>query len=239
MQLFASRETSQRRPFALLLSAQLLFLFLIPFLGEDDAGRRFLGLGFTGVVLAGVGIAVSSRRAMPVILALVVANVIAQWLAHFLLGEAVDQQMLKSGLGAIYLLALVVALLSQLARQTRVSLDTLLGGVNVFLLLAIAFAQVHVLVESARAGSYVSGGVSLSDATAHPHGSLHWTFLYFSFVTLTTLGYGDIAPARPVAQLVCAAEAVVGQLYVAILIGGLVALWIGGRRETRADGTTE
>ena len=52
---------------------------------------------------------------------------------------------------------------------------------------------------------------------------------YFSFVTLTTLGYGDTVPVHPVARSLAIAEALVGQLYPAILIGRLVSLQISAR----------
>ena len=55
------------------------------------------------------------------------------------------------------------------------------------------------------------------------------TFAYFSFVTLTTVGYGDITPVHPVARVLAVGEALVGQLYPAILIGRLVSLQITSR----------
>ena len=233
------KETAQRRPFAILLVAQVVFLFLVPIVGEDELGRDIVGVGFTGLVLAGIGIAIENRRVMPVLIALVVANVLAQWLAELVFGDTVDQEILKAALGAAYLVFLVGALLRMLARQTRVSIDTLLGGVNVYLLLAIAFALIHTIVENVRPGSYQTGGIALSEEASHPYATMSGMFIYFSFITLTTLGYGDIAPARPVAQFVAASEAVVGQLYVAILIGGLVALWIGGRMDVPSSGTKD
>ncbi len=54
-------------------------------------------------------------------------------------------------------------------------------------------------------------------------------FIYFSFVTLTTVGYGDIAPVHPFARSLCNVEAVIGQLYPATLLARLVSLEIGSR----------
>ena len=55
-------------------------------------------------------------------------------------------------------------------------------------------------------------------------------FLYFSFVTLTTLGYGDVTPVHDVAQMLAVAEAVTGQLYLTIFVARLVGLYVGARR---------
>ena len=104
-----------------------------------------------------------------------------------------------------------------------------MGGINVYLLLALMFAELHIVTECLNPGAYQQGGVHLVEHGGAVAECLHTPFVYFSFVTLTTLGYGDVTPMTPGAQFLCAAEAVIGQLYVAILIGGLVALWIGGR----------
>ena len=63
-------------------------------------------------------------------------------------------------------------------------------------------------------------------------GGLNQELAYFSFVTLTTVGYGDITPVSPVARSLCVAEALVGQLYPAILIGRLVSLQISSRQDS-------
>ncbi|NIQ41114.1 MAG: hypothetical protein GTN85_03425 [Pseudomonas stutzeri] len=64
-------------------------------------------------------------------------------------------------------------------------------------------------------------------------GALSPEFFYFSFVTMTTLGYGDIAPAAPLARSLAYLQAVIGQLYVAILIAGMVGAHVASRMERR------
>ena len=87
-------------------------------------------------------------------------------------------------------------------------------------------------VEISHPGSYLYQGDSLS-AVLKGHfevGALAF-LLYFSLVTLTTLGYGDIAPAVPAARMLCSFEAVIGQLFVAVFIARLVSLHIGRKSE--------
>ena len=60
-------------------------------------------------------------------------------------------------------------------------------------------------------------------------------FIYFSFVSLTTLGYGDISPATPVSRFVVYLEAIAGQLYLAIMIAGLVGISISDRMANRSE----
>lgn len=226
---FGRSDDEERRPFGWLLLSLTVFLVLVPIVDETGTGRIIISLGFTGILIAGLVVALQSRRLLLIMAVLFVANLVAQWLATFILGNEVDQETLKGALGAMYFVVLCVVLLRALARQSRASIDAIYGGINVYLLMAIAFALIHRTVEAVEPGSYLRGGVPLSEPEAHPHGAESATFLYFSFVTLTTLGYGDISPARPIAQFLCSAEALIGQLYVAILIGGLVALWISAR----------
>jgi voltage-gated potassium channel Kch len=103
----------------------------------------------------------------------------------------------------------------------------ILGAINVYLLFAIGFMFLHAFVEAVTPGSYQYQGESLSAVfRGHPEVEALAFMLYFSIVTLTTLGYGDIAPAAPAARMLCSLEAVIGQLFVAVFIARLVALQI-------------
>lgn len=222
----------RRGPFGTLLATLILFILLIPVLGSSDLNIPLLRLGFTGVLIAGLWVASEGRKVLALAGVLVLANVLAQWLARIFLEREIDGALLKSALSAIYLGVLTVTLLRTLVTERTPTSDTLLGGINVYLLLALMFAELHIVTECLTPGSYEQGGVALVQGDGGA--GLHTPFVYFSLVTITTLGYGDVIPTNPGAQFLCAAEAVVGQLYVAILIGGLVALWIGGRT-TRSE----
>ena len=225
-------------PFAALLAVLVFFIALVPLVEEGGVGGTFVRLGFTAVLIVGLGVTRGSRRLLGIAVVLVVANLVVQWLAHLLTGDGADRELLRLGFGASYLAVLIVVLVRSLSRQREASIDTVLGGINVYLLLALAFMELHLLVEQLAPGSYVHGGVALSDSACALKAALPTTLFYFRFTTLTTLGYGDIAPARPVAQFLCSAEAVIGQLYVAIFIGGLVALRIGARQAASPEEST-
>lgn len=132
-------------------------------------------------------------------------------------------------LGVLLLLQglMLAILLADVARARRVTTDTILGACSVYLLLGLLFAQVFLLLEQVDPGSFselASGPGGAADVEAH-RGAL----TYFSFVTLTTLGYGDVAPVRVPARSLSVLEAALGQLYVAIVIARLVAVQIAGR----------
>ena len=119
----------------------------------------------------------------------------------------------------VYTLAVVMG--SVLARGP-VTRDKLAGAISAYLLLGLVFAIAGGLVEMFVPGSFRTP----DDLTLSPGGVTEFAFIYFSFTTLTTLGYGDITPANHWSQTVAWVEAVVGQLFLAILIARLVGLHI-------------
>ena len=106
-------------------------------------------------------------------------------------------------------------------RSHSVTTDLLLGAVNVYLMIGFAFAFVYGLIEHLQPGSFtgLEDLISASDRTLQ--------YLYFSFITMSTLGYGDISPLTPYGMTAAYVQAVFGQLYLAILVARLVSLYMG------------
>lgn len=128
------------------------------------------------------------------------------------------------GLGLLGFTSLVM--LNSLVRTDDVSTDTIVGGICVYLLVGLCFALCFTLMTELLPGSFLYGDEPIVREIAEP--SRHRTrLLYFSFVTLTTLGYGDITPATDLAEMLCVSEAIIGQLYLTIFVARLVALYAG------------
>ena len=120
-------------------------------------------------------------------------------------------------------LALTVLLLVRVLGEGKVTWHRINGAVAVYLLLAVLFAVAFAVVDASVDHAYTLA------AGERPEGG--WGgFLYFSLVTLTTVGYGDITAVHPMARSLAALEALVGQLFPAILIARLVSLEIADRR---------
>jgi len=211
--------------FTVLLCVLVIFMCVLPFMSEAGAGIYILRIGTSLLLLAAV-YSVSERR-WHLILAIVLASpaVVAQIIPSFL-GES-GTLMLRLGMSAVLLVYIAVLIAVFLLKQERVSADMILGGINVYLLFAMGFMFLHAFVEVVGPGSYQYQGESLSAVfKGHPEIEALALMLYFSIVTLTTLGYGDIAPAAPAARMLCSLEAVIGQLFVAVFIARLVSLHI-------------
>lgn len=118
-----------------------------------------------------------------------------------------------------------LVMLNSLIRTNRVSQDTIIGGICVYLMVGLCYTMVFILLTSLSPGTFSEGGHgivrSTTDSSAHAT-----TLLYFSFVTLTTLGFGDVVPHGELARMFTVTEAVIGQLYLAIFLARLVSLYL-------------
>lgn len=117
------------------------------------------------------------------------------------------------------LFAAVVA--AQVYRSGPVTHHRIQGAIAVYLLLGLTWASAYQLLHHLRPGAFAGN----FDATVPQ------TWTYYSFVTLTTTGYGDITPVHPIARTLAIAEALTGQLYLAITLARLVALYVDPRKQ--------
>ena len=118
-----------------------------------------------------------------------------------------------------FLLWVLVVVLREVFRPRTKEVDAVVGALCGFLLILLVFVRVHGLIEALRPDSYRTDGPPLSGRS---DAMVLASFQYFSTITLTTVGFGDIVPVTPAARLVTGLEAMVGQLYLAVVIATLV-----------------
>jgi voltage-gated potassium channel len=112
--------------------------------------------------------------------------------------------------------------------EGEITLNRLYGGISVFIMLGMCWSIIYMYLIWLKPDAFAG---AIFDSPDNP---LYWDMIYFSFVTLTTLGFGDITPVDPIARALTYTEAIVGQLYIAILIGTLVGNIAGRRRNKSA-----
>lgn len=116
-----------------------------------------------------------------------------------------------------------------IANQKKVDADTVYGGLCIYLLIGVLWCIVYITLEILHPGSF--------DFTIHKkHESLlniYWLLSYFSYTTLMTIGFGDIAPLTSVAQTFVILEGMVGQFYLVFFMARLVGLYIVQKSERR------
>jgi hypothetical protein len=128
------------------------------------------------------------------------------------------------GLRGVLLAAIIGLIAREVLGQVRISLDTILGGICIYLMLGFFYAHLYVMLELANNGALLSGGHPIAElSSGHPLQSVP-AVVYYSYATVTTVAYGDITPATPLARFVAMTEAMMGQLYPTIFIARLVSL---------------
>jgi hypothetical protein len=124
------------------------------------------------------------------------------------------------------LVLLAVALTAQVLAPGRITSARIQGAVALYLLLVLIFAAAYHAVELLAPGSFDPPGMGLHDAR----------LLYFSMVTQTTTGYGDIAPLHPVARSLAMLQGLTGQMFIAVLLARLVSLELASRLSPHGHG---
>lgn len=117
-------------------------------------------------------------------------------------------------------LAAILAILTRIVQHDQVTLQTVMGGIAAYALLAFVMAAFYQGLDVLTDETFLNGVVDRGDYT------------YFSFVTLTTVGYGDITAASDLAKRLVVIEAFVGQVFIIVFVARLVSLW-GMPRRTR------
>ncbi|MBM3300968.1 MAG: two pore domain potassium channel family protein [Deltaproteobacteria bacterium] len=127
---------------------------------------------------------------------------------------------------------LMFVILIQVFREGPVNAHRIAGSVAVYLLLGTLWGSIYFLIALHAPWSFQ---FTAGSVPAQPH-ALAAKFVYFSFITLTSVGYGDIVPVHPLAQTTATLEAIIGQLFPAILLARLVSLEIADRSSARPCG---
>jgi hypothetical protein len=174
------------------------------------------------VFVAGIaGVAPAAGRLRWVIVAIGLLAIAVHFHAFTLPPE--DDRIVATASSMLCLVIIGVAALRQALGPGRVTLRRVEGAIIVYLLIGFIFAGAYDLIEAAFPDSFALLADRVSQYT--PRGDV----LFFSFVTLTSTGYGDQVPVHPVARAVAILEALTGQLYLAIVLARLVSLEIAGR----------
>jgi hypothetical protein len=206
-----------RRFSAIELLAALVALFAsFPFLERLQAGNLIESILLTIALLSAV-LAIA-RRGTVLVTAIVLATptLAGRWI-HYYWPEVLPPEVFL--IGAIVLVVFVVCnLLLFVVRAAAVSTEVLCASISAYLLLGLAWTFAYWLVAELIPGAFALNSAGVGASMKGFDG------LYFSFITLSTVGYGDITPVANVAKMLAAMEGITGVLYVAVLIARLVSI---------------
>ena len=194
----------------------LVSLFVLrPFL-EGSIGVRLLMDIFITFLLISGACAISQKRTTFIVgLILAIPALLIQWASHMLPFSFLE--VLAGLFSALFLAYVAVVILNYLFREKKVAPDVIYGAICVYLLIGLVWATGYSFLEIYDPGAFELGKIPVADPSR---------FVYYSYVTMTTLGYGDITPLSSPAQFLSVLEAITGQLYLAVIIARLMGLHI-------------
>lgn len=209
----------ERTNFSYLLVALLIFLVAVPLaddyvLGSPPVIRALL---FSTILTIGVWSLKGSGRLFSIGILFVVAGVVFSSVA--VRSHSTVFQFLSLAALIAFLLIAIAHTSRQVAFGSDMSANRIVGVTCVYLLLGVIWALSYSVLELSAPGSF-----SGFDVNVERGWDSEW--LYFSFVTMTTLGYGDLLPVSATARAMAYLQAVFGQFYIAILVAGLVGAYI-------------
>ncbi len=190
------------------------FFVSMPFFEPLSSGPLIESIFFTVVLVSGV-LAIADRRRTVVIAAvLAFAALAGRWTHHFRPDLMPPELFLVCGI--LVVLFVIIHLLRFVLTASEVDAEVLCASISAYLLLGLLWTLAYWLVAELIPNAFAFNGADKSLEG--------FNGFYFSFITMSTVGYGDITPVAKVARMLAAMEAMTGLLYVATLIARLVAL---------------
>lgn len=198
------------------------YYLLLPYIGwfgeilplfDADSFQVFM---FMGILLTGIRAVSEDPRHLRIGLAIGVPTMIVDWLAYFISSPGLDVV-----IGITYLLFVSyvgIRVFGYVLMPGEVNPDRIFAAISVYFLIGLGFAVIYGIIELLQPGSF--SGLSMDGLGRHSA-----ELLYYSFVTLTTLGYGEITPVAPQVRSLAAIEAMMGVFYIAIMVARLVAMY--------------
>ncbi len=205
--------------FYFLLISIVLFMILRPFM-EGLVGISFLmQLFITAILLSGIYAVSEGRISLVFALLTGLPALFANW--SFQLLKISFLFLIHHIFAGLFFAVAAIIIVRHLGNQKIITVDLLLGAVCGYFLIGFMWGDIYILLETIQPGSFNLGGQKVPDMDS---------LIYFSFVTLATLGYGDIVPLTEQAQSFAIIEAIMGQMYLVVNIAILVAIHISQPR---------
>lgn len=225
--------TLPRRPktgnYAFLLSGLLFLFLLMPLLSTFPAlaknallMRVMLQVGYSALMLLGIWGLSQENHLFKFGLALALLTVAFSIVDIFY--DSIAIELCIKALVILFSVGSAVIATKHVFGSTQVDRNLLFGAMSVYLLMGFIWAILYEVIFQFLPGSF--NGIERGADGKAPMDTL----LYYSFVTLASLGYGDITPVAPLARTLAYLEVIAGQLYIAIMLAGLVGLFLHDRR---------
>ena len=209
-------QTLSQSRFLILLVLILLTIVLTPFL-DHFLETRILMDGFLTAIFFAIIFAIRSKRTHGIVASiLVLPLIVSTWSVYFV--DSAHIGLLTRVFGVLFFGYAVIIILQIIVRSSKVTRETIFAAIVAYLLIALMWAFLYMILEMVAPGSFSFPDKSIRLETMQ--------FEYFSFITITTLGYGDITPLTNRASALTLLEAIIGQIYLVVLVAWLVGMYV-------------
>ena len=218
----ARKKLLKKFRFSFLLLVLLSLYIVVPFFDASFLTDLVVSFLFF-VALTAVA---QSRRLFWPSLALVIVTVVLTWSAFY--SGNTHLAVFAKIMQIVFLLVISGAILDSVFKSKRITRETVAGSICVYLMMGTIWADIYGIMEIVEPGTFPEYISATGEKITDPH-LRSSQFHYFSFVTLSTLGYGDITPNTREARSLASMEAIIGQLFLAVLIARLVGQQVSHR----------
>ena len=208
-----------------LLVALLCTVFLAPLLQDYRVGIRIADLISGTVMVAGVLSAITKRIHVLMLAGIAVLAIAARFIDPFV--NTTLTALSAEIMSFIFLLSVFAIIIKDIFRTSLVTTDTLVGSICGYLILSTIFASIYSFLVIIYPDSFmINAGLGVMEGALGEYPSHYGLTNYFSIITLTTVGFGDIVPQNSYARMVVSVEAMAGQIYMTVIVARLVGLHI-------------
>jgi voltage-gated potassium channel len=207
----------------------LLFLILtlctIPFRYLGWTGMGFtLSFLHTALLISAVYSCAHKKRIRYLVGIMAFFSILATWMGSLKLFMSIEFRLTS---GILFYVIFSYVILEDIFKTKKANRNILSASLSAYILIGFTFAFIYTLLEVKLPGSFVipePAAPEIEHVASQDEDSLTGTFFYHSFVTLTTLGYGDIQPRSQAARFFCIIQAIIGQFYLVVVVAGIVGL---------------
>lgn len=207
-------QTCFKDKFLFLLISILCLLVFVPIFRGFVEIRILTNIFMTTTLISGVYAVNKKRHVLLTAVFLAMPFLASMWTGIFL--KIPSLFLVGECFGILFTCFIIITILSILFGEQEVTTNVIYGSIVVYLLIAIMWAFIYSVLDIIQPGSFAIGERQVEAGRL--------LFIYFSFVTITTLGYGDITPVTAPANSFAILEAVIGQIYLVVTVARLVGI---------------
>jgi len=212
--------------FIYMLVGLLILLIVAPTAEQYFPGATKLSLSsiFISIMMIGIWSLYGLKRWFYIASVLAIAGITLSIFNFFV--ESRNTILLSLFVVLMYCILSVGIAMKQILFSGKISTNKLVGSVCIYLLIGVIWAILYLFIDLLTINAFQGLSIQEQDQPV-------WEFIYFSFVTLTTLGYGDVSPLNEAARTLAYFEAICGQFYMAILVASLVGAHMADRLQNK------